>query len=131
MIFEANSAWAHILDERVGVLDVELLVGAFEWPRLRAARGATTASGRRLLGDAGDRNAERERGCTVHRSRTLGAGQIDNNVDEGLAGLRVVLAQHFGGDLDEVRLELTGVPLGQHVGDLVRGVLPVPRRIRS
>ena len=36
----------------------------------------------------------------------------------GLPVERVVLAQHLGGDLDEVRLELTGVPLGEHVGDL-------------
>ncbi len=66
--------------------------------------------------DTGD--AEVERG--LHRPGTgaLGAGLVEDDVDEGLAGLGIHLAQHLGRDLDEVRLELALVPLGEDVGDL-------------
>ncbi len=50
------------------------------------------------------------------------AGLVEDDVDERLAGLGVDLAQHLGGDLDEVALELARVPLGEDVGDLGGGL---------
>ena len=48
----------------------------------------------------------------------LAPGLVEDDVDERLAGRGIRLAQHLGRDLDEVALELAGVPLGEDVGDL-------------
>ena len=70
------------------------------------------------LGDAGDGDAEVQGGLHRPGPGALGAGLVEDDVDERLAGLGVHLAQHLGGDLDQVRLELALVPLGEDVGDL-------------
>ena len=70
------------------------------------------------LGDARHRDAEIERGLHGPDAGALRAGLVEDDVDERLAGLGVDLAQHLGGDLDEVALELALVPLGEDVGDL-------------
>ena len=70
------------------------------------------------LGDARHGDAEVERGLHGPRAGALGAGLVEDDVDQRLAGLGVDLAEHLGGDLDEVRLQLAVVPLGEHVGDL-------------
>ena len=70
------------------------------------------------LGDARDRHAQVERGLHRPCAGALGAGLVEDDVHERLAGRGVDLAEHLGGDLDQVRLQLAGVPLGEHVGDL-------------
>jgi hypothetical protein len=44
-------------------------------------------------------------------------GLVEYEVDERLAGRRIHLAQHFGGDLNELALELAGISVGESVGD--------------
>ena len=78
-------------------------------------------AGEHRLGDARHRDAEIE--CRLHRppSGALLLGLVEDDVDERLAGLGVDLAQHLGGDLDQVAVQVALVPLGEHVGDLRRG----------
>ena len=70
------------------------------------------------FGDAGDGHAEVQRGLHRPRAGALRAGLVEDDVDERLAGLGIHLAEHLGGDLDQVRLQLARVPLGEHVRDL-------------
>jgi hypothetical protein len=70
------------------------------------------------LGDPRDRHPEVQRGLHGPRAGALRAGLVDDHIDQRCAGRGVDLAQHLGGDLDQVRLELSAVPLGEHVGDL-------------
>src|SRR5690606_29023307 len=67
---------------------------------------------------AGDGHAEVEGGLDGPAAGALLFGGVDDDVDEGFAGGGVGLAQHLGGDLDEVGLEGAGVPVGEDVGDL-------------
>ena len=111
---------AHVLDERVGVR------------RRRAPRrgpGSPAETARCSGCDESERaktaSAMPETGtprssavCTVQAPVPFGAGLVEDDVDERLAGLGIDLAQHLGGDLDQVRLELALVPLGEDVGDL-------------
>ena len=76
------------------------------------------AAGEDGFGDAGGRHAEVERVLHGPGAGALGAGLVEDDVDERLAGGGVDLAEHLGGDLDEVALELAGVPLGEDLGDL-------------
>ena len=79
-------------------------------------------AGEGRLRDAGDGHAERQRGLHGPRAGALGAGLVEDDVDERLAGLGIDLAEHLGGDLDQVRLELARVPLGEDLGDLGGGL---------
>ena len=91
--------------------------------RRRAAAGFDDSdAGEDGLGDAGDRDAEVERVLHGPDAGALRARLVEDDVDERLAGLGVDLAQHLGGDLDQVALELARVPLGEDVGDLGRGL---------
>ena len=65
-------------------------------------------------------DAQVERGLHGPGAGALRARLVEDDVDEGLAGLGVDLPQYLGGDLDEVALELAAVPLGEDVGDLGR-----------
>jgi hypothetical protein len=67
---------------------------------------ARQRAGERRLGDAGHRHAQVEGGLHGPRAGALRAGLVEDDVDERLAGLGVDLAEHLGGDLDEVRLQL-------------------------
>ena len=113
---------AHVLDEGVGVGVGDLPVASAGPGRsadglaLRALGGE--AAGEHGLGDAGRGHAEVEGVLHGPRAGALGAGLVEDDVDERLAGRGIRLAQHLGGDLDEVALELAGVPLGEDVGDL-------------
>ena len=115
---------AHVLDERVGVgSTVERLDGAGQVARDRALLGVRRQRpGEDGLGDARDGHAEVERGLHGPRAGALGAGLVEDHVHERLAGRGIHLAEHLGGDLDQVRLELARVPLGEHVGDLGGGL---------
>ncbi len=98
--------------------------------RRRAARAETArCSGWRRerpredgLGDARHGHAEIERGLDGPAAGALGAGLVQDDVHERLAGLGVHLAQHLGGDLDEGGLQLAPVPLGEDIGDLGGGL---------
>ena len=96
----------------------------------RAAVALRQRAGQRAgedrLGDAGDRDAEVERGLHGPAAGALLAGLVDDDVDERLAGRGVDVAQHLGGDLDQERLQVAGVPLGEDVGDLGRARRPGP-----
>ncbi len=74
------------------------------------------------LGDARDRHAQVQGGLHGPRAGALGSGLVEDHIHERLAGLRVHLAEHFGGDLDQVGLQLALVPLGEHVRDLGGGL---------
>src|SRR5690606_3868325 len=73
------------------------------------------------FGDAGDRHPEVE--CRLHGPRTgaLGAGLVEDDVDEGFTRCGVRVAEHFGGDFDEVAFEFAAVPFGEDVGDFGGG----------
>ena len=84
------------------------------WRRQRAGEDG--------LGDARDGHAEVQRGLHGPRAGALRAGLVEDDVHERLAGRGIHLAEHLGGDLDQVRLQLALVPLGEHVGDLGGGL---------
>ena len=116
-------------------------------PRRRRRRRRSPASGARRSGrstarprwtsedsarehrfsDPRDRHPEVERGLHGPGAGALGTGRVEDDVDQRLPGDGVVLPQHLGGDLDQVGVQLAGVPLGEDVGDLDRalaGALP-------
>jgi hypothetical protein len=74
------------------------------------------------LGNPADGNTEVARTWHSPHAGALGACFFEHDVNERLAGLRVDLTQHLGGDLDQVALQVAGVPFGEHVGDCRRGV---------
>jgi hypothetical protein len=74
-------------------------------------------------GDATDRHPEVERVLHGPDAGALLARLVEHDVDERLAGVGVDLLEHLGGDLDEVRLEVAGVPRREGLGDL-RRLLP-------
>jgi hypothetical protein len=120
----------HDLGGEQRLLDVGLqIVAAGARSRGRAgqaARGlagggvAGQRAGEHGLGDAADRHAQVQRGLHGPASGALLLGLIQHDVDERLAGLRVVLPQHLGGDLDQVRPKSALVPAGEDVRDLGR-----------
>ena len=79
---------------------------------------ARQRAGECRLGDPRHRHAEVEGGLHRPRAGALGAGRVEDHVDERLTGRGIHLTEHLGGDLDEIRLELAAVPLGEDVGDL-------------
>ena len=74
------------------------------------------------FGDAGDRHAEGEGGLHGPGSGALGAGLVEDDIDEGLSGVGVDLTEHLGGDLYEVRLQFAAVPFREDIGDLGGGL---------
>ena len=50
----------------------------------------------------------------------LHPGGVHHHVDERLSGGRVDVQQHLRGDLDQERVEFSGIPVGEDVGDLRR-----------
>ena len=46
-------------------------------------------------------------------------GRVQDQVDEWLAGFRIHIAKNVGGDLDEIRGKLAGVPVREDFGDLL------------
>ena len=114
---------AHVLDEGVGVGDGRTrLDGPGQAGRRGALRGlGGQRAGEHGLGDAGDR-ARRGRARSARSTRRCpwrrpGRGSTSTS---GLPVSASDLAQHLGGDLDQVALELALVPLGEDVGDLGR-----------
>ncbi|CAB4598350.1 unannotated protein [freshwater metagenome] len=69
------------------------------------------------FGDSGNGGSERERGLHCPHTGALRPGLIDNDVDERLARGGIGLAKNLRRDFNEVRLEFTGVPLREHIGD--------------
>jgi len=86
--------------------------------RLLADIVARAREGR--LADRGDGDGQVEGGLDRPLAGALLRGGVHDEVDEGLAGLRVHLAQDLNGDLHEVGVELALVPGGENVGDLRR-----------
>ena len=82
------------------------------------------------LGDAADGDAEVERVLHGPDAGALRACLVEDDVDEGVAGVGVDLAEHLGGDLDEVRLELPRFH-SANTSAISAGLLPVARRMRS
>ena len=73
------------------------------------------------LGDAGDRDAEVERGLHRPAAGALLLGLVGDDVDERLAGVGVDVREHLGGDLDQVGVEARpAFQLAEDVGDLGR-----------
>ncbi|ETD32785.1 hypothetical protein W823_12425 [Williamsia sp. D3] len=70
------------------------------------------------LGDAGGGDAQIESGLHGPAAGALLTRRIDDDVDEWLACLGIHLAEDLGGDLDEVAVEVSRVPLAEDVGDL-------------
>ena len=75
-------------------------------------------AGEHRLGDTGDGHPKVERGLDRPAAGALLLGLVDDHVDQRLTGLGVDLAQDLGGDLDQEAVQVAGVPLGEHVGDL-------------
>jgi hypothetical protein len=44
-------------------------------------------------------------------------GRVGDHINERPAGRGVDVGEDLGGDLDQERVEVTGVPLPQHLGD--------------
>ena len=82
--------------------------------RHRARQGP----GEGRLGDPGDRHTKIK--SVLHRPATgaLLLGLVEHDVDEGLAGLGVHMAEHLGGDLDQEGLKITFVPGLEDLADL-------------
>ena len=87
---------------------------------LRVARQGPRERG---LGDTRDGDAQVEGGLHRPRAGALRSGLVEDDIHQRLARLGIRLAQHLGGDLDEVRLQFAAVPLGEHVGDLGGGAV--------
>ena len=83
---------------------------------------ARQRAGEHRLGDAGDRHAQVQRRLHRPAAGALLLGLVEDDVDQRLAGLGVGLAQHLGGDLDQVAVQVALVPLGEDVGDLGGGL---------
>ncbi|MPM11239.1 hypothetical protein SDC9_57578 [bioreactor metagenome] len=111
---------ADVLDEGVPVLDGDGAVRALEqWLQGGAQLGGgRDRAGEDGLGDGVHVHAELEGDLGGPGAGALLAGRVDDLVDQRLAGLRVDLVEHPGGDLDQVRVELALVPFAEDVGDL-------------
>ena len=75
-------------------------------------------AGEDRLGDAADRDAQVERVLDGPAAGALLLGLVEHDVDERLAGGRVGVGQHLGGDLDQVGVQAAGVPRAEGLGDL-------------
>ena len=111
-----------VLDEGRGIGDGNVLGPRGKPParlplRHRAGKGARE----RRLGDAGGGNPDLGRILNRPRAGSLLGGAVQDDVDEGLARLRIDVLEHVGGDLDEVGIQFAPVPLLEHLADLGRG----------
>ena len=97
-------------------------------PRVPGVAGG--GAGEDGLGDGRHGNAELECGLDRPASCPLLLGRVDDDVDEGKPGRSVHVVEDLGRELDEERVELTGVPLAEDVGDL-RGSHPGAARSTS
>ena len=94
--------------------------------RDRAGQGARE----RRLGDARDRHAQVERVLHGPAARALLLRLVEHDVDERAARLGVHVREDVGGDLDEERLEVARVPLGEDLPDLRgRGTQPLAQQV--
>ena len=75
-------------------------------------------AGEDRLGDPGQRHAELERDLRRPAAGPLLLRFIDDHVDQRLARGRVGLAQHRGGDLDQIAVEVALFPGLEDVGHL-------------
>src|SRR5207245_6092689 len=80
--------------------------------------GQRTCKG--CLGDAGDRDAKIQRALHGPAASALLLGLVVDDVDEGLAGVGVDVPGYVRTDLDQVGLEVAGVPVREDAGDFVR-----------
>lgn len=78
------------------------------------------AAGEDSLTDQGDGHAEVQSVDGGPLAGTLLAGLVEDLLDEGSA-IVVVVVENVTGDLNEERVEDTGVPLGENVTDLLAG----------
>ena len=76
--------------------------------------------------DRRDRRADVERVLAGPLPGSLLRRGIDHQVHERLAGQVVNLRENFGGDLDEIRFQFAGVPLGENLVEFAGG-RPRPR----
>ena len=76
-------------------------------------------------------HAQVERQLAHPLAGALGAGRVEDHVDQVAAGLGVLDAEDVAGDLDQVAVQLAAVPLGEDVVQLVvrqaQGVLEHPK----
>lgn len=112
---------SRLVAERAGSQTLRLSCGA-----LIAATGQCAS--KYGLGDAGDRHAQIQSRLDRPAARSLLLGSVDDDVDQRLARLGVDLAEHLGGDLDQVGLEGALVPLGEDVGNLTGVVARASRK---
>ena len=131
MIFDAYRAWRDVVDElrRVAGLgarspDARPVV-ALRWATEPDSARAKTASAMPVTGTP-------RSSADLHgpAAGALLLGLVEDDVDERLAGLGVVLAQHLGGDLDQEAVQVALVPVGEDVGDLGRALARAPSRSR-
>ena len=76
------------------------------------------------FGDAGQRHAEIERVAGRPAASALLLGLVQDGVDQGSAGFLVALVQHHCRDLNQVGMEVAGLPLLEDLGDR-GGVEPI------
>ena len=87
-------------------------------------------AGERGLRDAGDRHAEVERVLHGPAAGALLLRLVEHDVDERRPRLGVDVLQDVGGDLDEERLEVARVPVGEDLPDLRgRGTQPLAQQV--
>ena len=95
-------------------------VGAACASSLSAARRCVAPRRQRArehrLGDGRQRHAEIERRLHRPAAGPLLLRLVDDRVDQRAAG-RVALAQHRGGDLDQIGIEVALLPLLENAGD--------------
>ena len=88
---------------------------------LALVRGPGEGAGEDGFADAGDGNPKVEGGFDGPAAGAFLAGGVNNEVDEGFAGFGIHLGEHLGRDVDEVGVEVAGVPGAEDLGDFGGG----------
>ena len=88
---------------------------------LALVRGPGEGAGEDGFADAGDGNPKVEGGFDGPAAGAFLAGGVDNEVDERLAGFGIHLGEYLGRDVDEVGVEIAGIPGAEDLGDFGGG----------
>ena len=81
----------------------------------RSSFNADNERGEHGFGDRGERRAELQCRLRGEAAGALLTRGVEHLVDEVAVAVVVLAREHLGGDLDEERVELARVPLGEHV----------------
>ena len=108
----------HVLDERTGSATSEFPSGRADCRRPRPVASSRTTGRGRTRSAIPDTGTPRSNAVwTVQVPVPFIPAASSNDVDEGLPGLCVDVPEDLGGDLDQERVEIAAVPLGEDVGD--------------